>query len=154
MRDARRLSLRERLVLFVHRQLDRRLSPLGVWIMRRTRGSFTARYKVAALVLTTKGRKSGRQRSVVLQHFPDRDGMVVVATNDGGATHPSWYLNLVADRRAQVEIDGRRIDVAATELTGEEATGWWRRILERAPDYERYARAAGRPFPILRLAPA
>jgi len=153
MGTRQRLSLRERVTLLVHRQVDRRLSPLGVWIMRRTRGSVTARYKVSALVLTTTGRRSGRKRSVVLQYFPDGDAMVVVATNDGGATHPAWYLNLVARPNGRVEVDGRPEAVTATELAGEPAAGWWRQILERAPDYERYLRAAGRAFPILRLSP-
>ena len=80
--------------------------------------------------------------------------MVVVATNDGGARHPAWYFNLAANRTAQVDVGRKRLDVAATELTGVEAVGWWGRILERAPDYQRYSRAAGRPFPVLRLAPA
>lgn len=79
--------------------------------------------------------------------------MVVVATNDGGASHPAWYLNLVAQRAAHVEVDGRRLDVSATELSNEEAAGWWERILQLAPDYQRYARAARRAFPIVRLTP-
>jgi deazaflavin-dependent oxidoreductase (nitroreductase family) len=121
--------------------------------MRRTRGSLAGRFRVHALVLTTMGRKSGRSRDVVLQYFPDGDGFVVVATNDGGRTHPAWYLNLAANGRGRVEIAGRRIPVAATELTGDAATEWWARILERSPEYERYGRAAGRSFPIIRLAP-
>ena len=56
MNPALRPGLGERLALLIHRQLDRRLSPFGVWLMRRTRGSITARYKVHALVLTTTGR--------------------------------------------------------------------------------------------------
>lgn len=63
------------------------------------------------------------------------------------------YLNLVANRTAQVEIDGRRVDVSAAEVTGDEAASWWLRILELSPDYERYTRAARRSFPVLRLTP-
>jgi len=148
-----RLSRRDRLVLFIHRELDHRLSPIGVWLMRRTKGSITARFRVDALVLTTTGRKSGRARNVVLQSFPDGEAMIVVATNDGGATHPAWYLNLVAGGPAQVEISGRRYDVSVSELTGEEAERWWARILERSPEYERYELLARRRFPIIRLRP-
>lgn len=150
----RRWALRERLALLIHRQLDRRLSRFGVWLMRRTKGSITARYKVNALVLSTTGRKTGRRRAVVLQYFPDGNAMVVVATNDGGSTHPAWYLNLVASGKAEVEVDGRRLNVLGTELAAEDAERWWRRILDIAPDYERYSRAARRSFPILRLSPA
>jgi deazaflavin-dependent oxidoreductase (nitroreductase family) len=147
------LTFKERIGLFLHRELDRRLSPLGVLVMRRTRGSLAARFKVHALVLRTVGRRTGRARDVVLQYFPDGEGFVLVATNDGGASHPAWYLNLTAAGTAQVEVDGRRVPVSATELTGDEAAAWWDRILDRAPDYERYARAARRTFPIVRLAP-
>ena len=148
------LSLRERIALFLHRELDHRLSPLGVWMMRRTKGSITGPFKVNALVLTTIGRRSGRPRNVVVQYFPDGEAMVVVATNDGGPTHPAWYLNLTSNHTAQVEIDGRRQTVVATELAGDEAARWWQHILERSPDYERYTRAARRTFPIVRLTPA
>jgi deazaflavin-dependent oxidoreductase (nitroreductase family) len=148
------LTLRERVALFVHRELDHRLSPLGVWLMRRTRGSLAGSFRVHALILTTTGRKSGQQRNVVLQYFPDGEAMIVVATNDGGPTHPAWYLNLKADPTARVEVEGRRSAVVASELGGDEAAEWWRRILERSPEYERYVRAAHRSFPILRLAPS
>src|SRR5450759_2124312 len=85
-----------------------------------------------ALVLTTRGRRSGRERQVLLQYFRDGDAMVLGAANDGGATHPGWYHNLVARPDARVEVMGR----------------------VRAPDYERYQRATDRRVPIIRLVPA
>lgn len=149
-----RLSRRERIGLLVHRGLDRWLSPLGVWVMRRSRGDVTKAFKVNALVLTTRGRRSGRERSVVLQFFPDCEAMVLVAANDGGASHPGWYHNLTATPEASVEVGGRRIPVRAEELADAEAATWWERILAISPEYERYRRATARRFPILRLTPA
>jgi deazaflavin-dependent oxidoreductase (nitroreductase family) len=147
------ISRRERLGLAVHRGLDRWLSPLGVWVMRRTRGGIARPWKVNALVLTTRGRRSGRERSVVLQFFPDGEAMVVAAANDGGATHPGWYHNLMATSGARVEVMGRTFPVRAVELAADEAAAWWRRILEISPEYEAYARATRRTIPILRLVP-
>jgi deazaflavin-dependent oxidoreductase (nitroreductase family) len=147
------LSRLDRLKLSIHRALDKRLGPLGVWLMRRSRGGVTKAWNVNAFVLTTRGRRSGRERTVVLQYFPDGGAMVVVAANDGGASHPGWYFNLVTSPDAVVEVDGRRIEVTASELGSEEATRWWQRILEAAPAYEQYRRATARPFPILRLVP-
>lgn len=149
----RSLSGLERFKLLIHRALDRHLSPLGVWVMRRTGGRVTGAFKVNALVLTTRGRRSGRQRTVVLQYFPDCDDMIVVAANDGGKTHPGWYFNLVATPTAAVEISGEEIRVTASELPRDEADRWWARILEIAPAYEQYRRATTRAFPILRLTP-
>jgi deazaflavin-dependent oxidoreductase (nitroreductase family) len=147
------MSRREHLALVLHRESDHRLSPLGVWVMRRTRGSLAGLYHVEALVLTTTGRRTGQRRSVVLQCFADGDAFIVVGTNDGGARPPAWYLNLAADPDATIEVRGRRMAVRAVELPPAEAAVWWRRIVERAPDYERYARATDRAFPVIRLEP-
>lgn len=152
-RPAQRVSRRERVGLVIHRGLDKWLSPVGVWVYRRTKGGITRPWKVDALLLTTHGRRSGRERTVVLQFFPDGDAMVVAAANDGGASHPGWYFNLTADPAARVEVMGRAIAVRAEELPAEEAEVWWQRILHRDPSYERYARATSRTIPIIRLVP-
>ena len=147
------LSRRERLVLYLHRELDHRLTPLGVAVFRRTKGVIAKPWKVDALLLTTRGRRTHQQRTVVLQWFRDGDAMVVVAANDGGATDPAWYLNLAADSSARVEVEGRSIQVRAEILPAEASEEFWPRILERSPEYERYRRATERPFPVVRLVP-
>jgi F420H(2)-dependent quinone reductase len=160
--ESKQLSRAERIGLFLHRGLDKWLTPLGVWFMRRTNGAITdsriarmlgASREVDVLLLTTRGRRSGRERTVVLQFFPDGDAMVVTAANDGGTSHPGWYFNLQGDPSARVEVLGRTILARAEELPAEAAADWWQRILRRDPAYERYARATSRPFPILRLVP-
>ena len=147
------ITRKERLGLTIHRDLDKWLTPLGVWVLRRTEGAIARRFKVDALLLTTHGRRSGRERTVVLQFFPDGAAMIVAAANDGDATPPGWYYNLTTDPSARVEVMGRIIAVRAEELGPVEAADWWQRILRRSPDYERYARSAGRTIPVLRLVP-
>jgi deazaflavin-dependent oxidoreductase (nitroreductase family) len=151
--QARRLSRRQRLVLDLHRNLDRWLSPLGVWVFRRTKGGVARPFRVDALLLTTRGRRSGRDRTVVLQFFPDGEAMVVTAANDGGDAYPGWYHNLRSEPAARVEVAGRVVPVRADELSAGEAAAWWARIIERDPHYARYRQATDRPFPILRLSP-
>lgn len=152
-RPPQRISRKEQAGLFLHRGLDKRLSLLGVWVYRRTKGGITRPWKVDALLLTTHGRRSGRERTVVLQFFRDGDAVVVAAANDGGASHPGWYFNLTADPAARVEVMGRTVAVHADELPADEAAVWWQRILRRDPSYERYARATSRTIPIVRLVP-
>ena len=149
-----RLTRLERARLSLGRGLDKRLTPLGVWLYRRTRGGITRPWKVDALLLTTRGRRSGRRRTVVLQFFPDGEAMILAAANDGGRSHPAWYFNLTADPAGLVEVMGRTIPVRAVELPADEAAAWWQRILVRAPNYEQYARATSRTIPIVRLVPA
>ena len=152
-RPGRGLSRRERVGLSIGRGLDKHLTPLGIWVYRRTKGRITGPWKVDALLLTTRGRRSGKQRTVVLQFFRDGSAMILAAANDGGASHPGWYFNLKADPAARVEVMGRVLAVRAEELPADEAAAWWQRILVRAPSYERYTRATTRSFPIIRLVP-
>ena len=107
----RQITRREQVALFLHRGLDRWLSPLGVRVYRRTNGGITKPWKVDALLLTTRGRRSGKARTVVLQFFLDGEAMIVAAANDGGSSHPGWYFNLGADPSARVEVMGRTIPV-------------------------------------------
>lgn len=146
-----RLTRRERVGLLIHRLLDKWLTPIGVWLLRRTKGRLAKPWQADVLLLTTLGRRSGRERTVVLQYFSDGEIMVVTAANDGGDAYPGWYHNLKADPQARIEVDGRRVAVRAEELPADEAAGWWTRIVERDPSYARFRRATSRPFPILRL---
>ncbi|MEX1336636.1 MAG: nitroreductase/quinone reductase family protein [Candidatus Limnocylindrales bacterium] len=149
--SAERLTRRERVGLLIHRLLDKWLSPVGVWLLRRTKGGLARPWKADVLLLTTHGRRTGRERTVVLQYFSDGETMVVTAANDGGDAYPGWYHNLIAEPGARIEVDGRRVAVRAEELRADEASGWWARIVERDPSYARFRRATTRPFPILRL---
>lgn len=147
------LSRRERISLRIEREADLRLGPLGVWVFRRTKGRVARLWGVEALILTTRGRRTGRERTLVLRYFPEGDAMIVVAANDGGASHPGWYWNLTADPIARVEVDGRGFRVRAEELPPNEAEAAWRHIVEVQPSYERFRRATDRTFPVLRLEP-
>jgi len=43
------------------------------------------------LLLTTTGRKSGKQRTLPLMFLQHDDAYVVAASNGGSDTHPGWY---------------------------------------------------------------
>lgn len=148
------MSPRERMALDVGRWLDKHFTPLGDALYRLTKGGITRPWKVDALLLTTRGRRSGKERTVVLQFFRDDDAMLLAAANDGGSRHPGWYHNLVACPTARVEVMGRAFAVRAEELAPDEATEAWTRILRRAPSYERYLRATTHAMPVIRLAAA
>ncbi|MFI5258596.1 MAG: nitroreductase/quinone reductase family protein [Candidatus Limnocylindrales bacterium] len=145
------LSFRERVVLSIHRGLDKRLSRLGVWMVRRSKGSIADRWKVKVLVLTTIGRRTGKRRSVVLQYWPDGDSMILAAANGGEASNPAWYSNLLADPIATAEVRGRVLHVRADTLADDEGARWWRWIAGHAQGYERYERATVRRIPIVRF---
>jgi deazaflavin-dependent oxidoreductase (nitroreductase family) len=131
--------------------VDTRSVRFGVWLYRRTRGRAPHLWRRRALVLTTTGRRSGLPRTVIVQFFPDGSDLVVVAANSGLPRHPAWYLNLQAHPRVRVELEGETFVARAEPMTPEEATAHWPRVLEVAPDYERYRRRTTRVIPLIRL---
>ena len=103
------------------------------------------------LLLTTKGRRSGRQRTVPLTFFKDGDALLVVGSKGGSPRHPDWYLNLVADPGAEIQVGGERRRVRGRTTTAEEAERLWPMVLERAPVYGKYRAKTTREIPLVLL---
>src|SRR5919204_825224 len=75
--------------------------------------------------LTTLGRRSGRERAVILGYYEDGSNLVTLAMNGWGAGEPAWWLNLRARPDASVTLkDGAR-PVRARAAQGEERQRLW-----------------------------
>ncbi len=143
------MSRTDRIVLWLEHEGNKRLRRLGTALLRRSNGVGPRGRNV--LILTTRGRRSGRDHAVLLQFFPDGESMIVVAANSGRAAQPDWYVNLLATPTARIEIRGRVVAVHAEPLPAHEATAFWPSILRRAPTYARYRAATSRTIPLVRL---
>src|SRR4051812_26384763 len=76
-----------------------------VWLYRSSggkRGKTIAGMPV--LLLTTRGRKSGAQRTVPVVPFVDAGETYVIASMGGQPQHPAWYFNLQADPKVDVQF--------------------------------------------------
>jgi F420H(2)-dependent quinone reductase len=115
-------------------------------------GGTTLRGKPVVLV-TTRGRKTGKLRRVPLMRVEHDGDYAVVASQGGAPKHPVWYWNLVADPHVEVQ-DGPAVgDYVAREVFGEEKALWWRRANEAWPDYDSYQAKTDRPIPVFVLTP-
>src|SRR5437764_7586549 len=65
------------------------------------------------LLLTTTGRRSGKQRTVPLLYLMDGANVVLVASNGGAVRDPTWWLNLQTTSDAWIQIKDirRRVKV-------------------------------------------
>jgi deazaflavin-dependent oxidoreductase (nitroreductase family) len=72
------------------------------------------------LLLTTRGRRSGREYTTPMVYTRDGDRLLVYASQGGSPDHPDWYLNLVASPDVVVEVGSERYDAVATPLEGAE----------------------------------
>lgn len=106
------------------------------------------------LLLHTVGRKTGRQRNVLLGYFEDGGSYVITASNAGFDTHPAWFHNLRTNPRTTVEIGKQKIDVIASVAGPGERERLWKRLVALAPLYENYEQKTRRTIPLVILHPA
>lgn len=105
-------------------------------------------------LLTTRGRRSGRERTVPLACFPRDDEVVLVASNNGQDRHPTWLLNLEATPDVRVRLGVRERAMRAHVATPEEREALWPWLRERNRFLEPHQRATDRSIPIVILRPA
>ena len=105
------------------------------------------------LYLSTVGAKSAQRRPSVLMPFPERDDAWLIVGSEGGApSHPSWFYNLAAHPdEVEVEVDGRKTAVTPQTLTGDERAAAWQRITTERPNFAAYEEKTDRQIPVVRL---
>lgn len=106
-----------------------------------------------ALRLTTIGRRSGQERSVVVGYFEDGSNLVTLAMNGWGEGEPAWWLNLQAHPDVEVQlVDGRR-QVTGRAAEGEERQRLWARWREIDEDLDALAARRSTPTAVVVLEP-
>jgi deazaflavin-dependent oxidoreductase (nitroreductase family) len=105
------------------------------------------------LLLTHRGRTSGRSYTTPLAYARDGEDLVVAASNGGIDLEPQWWRNLQADPRCSVEIRGRRIDVLATEVGEDDRARLWDALNANIDTYDAYQASVSRRIGVVRLTP-
>ncbi|MEY8038926.1 nitroreductase/quinone reductase family protein [Saccharopolyspora cebuensis] len=126
--------------------LGRRIVPLDLAVQRRTAGRLGVLRLLGmpSLLLTARGARTGRPRSVPLLHVPEAGRFVVIGSNWGRAGHPAWSANLLAHPDAVVTSAGREVPVRARLVTGAERERLWHDVIVPAwPAYATYDERAG-----------
>lgn len=105
------------------------------------------------VVVTMRGRRSGRVRKVALMRVEHDGTYAAVASKGGDAHHPGWYFNLLDHPEVTVqdgpEVNDRRARVADDD----ERAAWWARAVEVWPPYDDYQRNTERSIPVVLLEP-
>ncbi|MGE2719464.1 nitroreductase family deazaflavin-dependent oxidoreductase [Mycolicibacterium celeriflavum] len=108
---------------------------------------------VPTLLLTVRGRRSGRPRTSALIFGQCGDDYLVVASMGGAPMHPQWYRNLQANPDAEIQVRDRRMRVTARTATPEEKPRLWRIMTEVWPNYDVYQSRTEREIPVVVLTP-
>jgi deazaflavin-dependent oxidoreductase (nitroreductase family) len=111
---------------------------------RRHGGKVGGFYEGAPLLLlTTRGRRSGKPCTTPLGYQVEGTRLIVIAANIGATKHPDWYYNLVAHPQVTVEIGQETFSAIATIMEGEERESFlargreaWAQERSRWPELE------------------
>jgi len=89
------------------------------------------------LLLTTVGRKSGKEYTTPLIYTLDDDGNPIVVASQGGTPdNHDWYLNLVANPHVGVQIKGEQFHAHPRTAEGGERDRLWKQMTAVWPDYD------------------
>jgi deazaflavin-dependent oxidoreductase (nitroreductase family) len=131
----------------VHRALYRLSGGRFLWTTSNKRGW-------GALRLTTIGRKSGQERSVIIGYLEDGPNLVALAMNGWDEGHPAWWLNLEAHPDVVIRLKGQpERTVHAREVEGEERERLWRKWAEVDEDLDGYAATRSVTTPVIVFEP-
>jgi deazaflavin-dependent oxidoreductase (nitroreductase family) len=132
-------------------------SPTG-WVARHIRryvesdGKAGHRWNgVHTLLLTTRGRRTGKLRRTALIYGRDGDRYLVVASQGGAKKHPSWYLNLTDDPEVEVQVGPEKFAARASTAAAKEKPRLWRRMASIWPEYDTYQAKTDREIPVVVL---
>jgi deazaflavin-dependent oxidoreductase (nitroreductase family) len=101
------------------------------------------------IILTTRGRRSGKLRRTPLIRVADGDRYLVVASMGGAPQHPQWYLNLTADPHVTIQDRADVHELVARTASPEEKAALWPTAVAAWPDYENYQASTDRDIPLV-----
>jgi deazaflavin-dependent oxidoreductase (nitroreductase family) len=106
--------------------------------------------KSRLMLLTTKGARTGQDRTVVIGYRPAGDSYVVIASANGAPSDPGWYRNLQAHPHATAEVGDKKFHVHPRTTEGEERE----RMGALVDFFEGEQKKTSRKIPVVVLEPA
>jgi deazaflavin-dependent oxidoreductase (nitroreductase family) len=103
------------------------------------------------ILLTTKGRNTGKLRKTPLMRVEHDGEYAVVASMGGAPKHPVWYFNVQTDPHVELQDGPGKAEYVAREVEGDEKKLWWSRAVDAYPDYADYQASTEREIPLLVL---
>jgi len=104
---------------------------------------------IPVIVVTMRGKSSGKVRKIALMRVEHDGRYALVASYGGRPDHPAWYANLVADPAVTIQDGSEPHDYVVREVTGAECDDWWARSVAVFPTYDDYQSRTERVIPVL-----
>ena len=103
----------------------------------------------------TVGRRTGKERPVILGYFEDGPDLVTMATNGWADADPAWWLNLQAQPDVTVDLPAGSRTVHAHAAQGDERARLWAKWkdYDRDADLDALAATRSRETAVVILSP-
>ena len=121
------------------------VSPLDRLLCRLTNGHWltSGRPLAPTLLLTTTGRKTGKQRTTPVFYLRDRERIILCNVNPGFERPNPWTLNMRANPNVQARIGAHTGAYRAREATAEEITHYWPQLVQMWSAYQSHFTKSG-----------
>jgi len=103
------------------------------------------------MLLTTRGAKTGLERTAIVTYTRDGDRYVIAASKSGAPTNPAWFYNLRADPLVTLEAGGETFKAHATVASGAERNRLWEQHAAERPEFREYPTMTERVIPVILL---
>jgi deazaflavin-dependent oxidoreductase (nitroreductase family) len=103
------------------------------------------------MLLTTRGAKTGLDRSSIITYTRDNDRFVIAASKGGASTNPAWFHNLRANPEVTVEAGGETFRARAAVASGAERDRLWAQHAAERPEFREYPTKTDRVIPVILL---
>lgn len=107
--------------------------------------------RTPTLLLTTRGRKTGRVLVMPLIYGVDGDRYILIGSKGGAPEHPAWYLNMVADPVVDLQVSNDCFKARARTAKGAERQRLFDMMTKIYPPFPAYQERTERELPVVVL---
>ena len=126
------------------------LSSLNALVYRLSGGKLWNKWlgKYPIMILSVKGRKTGKTRNIPLIKVMKDEQPILVASMGGMPMNPTWYYNVVSDNKVTIQIGKEKKYYLAKQVDEIVKNELWPIICSFYPDYKIYQDKTARNIPV------
>ena len=138
----------------LERAFTRTISKTNIKVYRATKGRvWNKMLGMPVLLMTVKGRRTGRPRTKPLVYFTHNGAYVVTGSLGGAPQEPLWFRNLREAKTVIVEVGSELFEADVEIATDEEHPELWAKATSLASFFADYQARTERKFPMAKLTP-
>jgi deazaflavin-dependent oxidoreductase (nitroreductase family) len=123
---------------------------INVWVYKLSGGRLLNKFPGGfdICIVGTTGAKSGKRREIALIHLPYGKAKLLVASQGGADTHPTWYHNVKAHPGIDIMFGAEKHAYRARQVSDDEKRDLWPHLLSIYPPFDEYQARTDRNIPV------